>query len=87
MTPLQIIQISIIVILVLLLALSIALAEKRTSKKKEKKMITYARCDKGDYEVKRDFRPGDFVGKVEGKCPKCNGILRVYAIYVEEVEA
>lgn len=86
MTPLQIIQISIIVVIILLLALSIALAEKRTSKKKEKKAITHVKCDKGDYELKRDFRPGDFVGKVEGKCPKCNGTLRVYAIYVEEVK-
>ena len=86
MTPLQIIQIAVIVAIVLLLALSIMLAEKKSSKKKEKKTITFVRCDKGDYESKRDFKPGDFVGKVEGKCPRCGGILRVYSIYVEEVE-
>lgn len=86
MTPLQIIQIAVIIIIVLLLALSIMLAEKKSSKKKEKKTVTLVKCDRGDYESKRNFKPGDFVGKVEGKCPKCNSILRVYSIYVEESE-
>lgn len=86
MTPLQIIQIAIIVMIVLLLALSIMLAEKKSSKKKEKKTVTIVKCDKRDYELKRDFKPGDFVGKIEGKCPKCSGTLRVYSIYVEELE-
>ncbi len=86
MNALQILQIAAIVVIVVLLALSIVMAEKKTSKKKEKKTITLIRCDKGDYKIEREFKPGDFVGKVEGECPKCKGVLRVYAIFVEELE-
>ncbi len=86
MNALQILQIAAIIVIVVLLALSIVMAEKKTSKKKEKKTITLIKCDKGDYETRREFKPGDFVGKVEGECPKCKGVLRVYAIFVEEIE-
>jgi hypothetical protein len=31
--------------------------------------------------VEKEFEPGDFIGMVKGKCPKCDGPMIVKAIY------
>lgn len=81
------IQLIAIVLLAILLVFSILMTERKKKPETPKRTITVIRCDNGDYETRRDFRQGDFVGKVEGKCPKCGGILRVHSIYVEEIQS
>ncbi len=81
------IQLIAIVLLAILLVFSIFMTERKKKPEIPKRTITVIRCDNGDYETKRDFRQGDFIGKVEGKCPKCGGILRVHSIYVEEIQS
>ncbi len=81
------IQLIAIVLLAILLVFSILMTERKKKPETPKRTITVIRCDNGDYETKRDFRQGDFIGKVEGKCPKCGGILRVHSIYVEEIQS
>ncbi len=80
------IQLIAIVLLAILLVFSILMSERKKKPEKPKKLVSVIRCDKGDYEAKRDFKQGDFVGKIEGKCPRCGGILRIHAIYVEELQ-
>ncbi len=79
-------QLIAIVLLAILLVFSILMSERKKKPETPKRTVTVVRCDNGDYEVKREFRQGDFVGKVEGKCPKCGGTLRVHSIYVEEIQ-
>ena len=81
------IQLIAIVLLAILLVFSILMTERKKKPETPKRTITVIRCDNGDYETRRDFRQGDFVGKVEGKCPKCGGMLRVHSIYVEEIQS
>ncbi len=78
-------QLVAIILLAILLAFSILMTERKKKPEAPKRTITVIRCDNGDYETERDFQQGDFVGKVEGKCPKCGGVLRVHSIYVEEI--
>jgi len=49
------------------------------------KTYTLLKCTNCDYSTEREFKEGDYVGKVEGKCPKCNGDMVIYAIYVKEI--
>ncbi len=41
-------------------------------------------CTKCGYTVEQDFEPGDFIGMIKGRCPKCGAPMAVRAIY--EVE-
>ncbi len=81
------IQLIAIVLLAILLVFSILMTERKKKPETPKQTVSVIKCDNGDYETKREFRQGDFVGKVEGKCPKCGGILRIHSIYVEELQS
>ncbi len=52
---------------------------------KKKVTVTLLECENHDYEEKREFREGDYVGKEAGQCPKCGGKLLISAIFLEEV--
>ncbi len=80
------IQLIAIVLLAILLVFSILMTERKKKPEIPKRTVSVIRCDNGDYETKREFRQGDFVGKVEGKCPKCGRVLRIHSIYVEELQ-
>lgn len=41
-------------------------------------------CTKCNYRVEKDFEPGDFIGLIKGKCPSCNGELKIKGIYAIE---
>lgn len=41
-------------------------------------------CIKCNYRVEKDFEPGDFIGLIKGKCPKCGGDLKLKGIYAVE---
>ncbi|ABU81676.1 hypothetical protein [Ignicoccus hospitalis] len=55
-------------------------------KEEEKKYVTVVKCPNCGYEEKREWREGDFVGMVEGPCPKCGGMRVVWNIYLEDRE-
>ncbi|MDT7887944.1 MAG: hypothetical protein RQ885_03085 [Desulfurococcales archaeon] len=61
---------------------------QQRERKQREKIVTYTiiACIKGDYEEKREFMPGDFVGKIikDKKCPRDNEDLRIKAIYAEK---
>ncbi|MCY0860382.1 MAG: hypothetical protein OWQ54_08120 [Sulfolobaceae archaeon] len=50
------------------------------------KIITVIKCMTCDYTVEREMKDGDFVLKVEGKCPKDNGTLYIAGIYAETTQ-
>jgi hypothetical protein len=50
------------------------------------KIITVASCQQNDYTMEREFREGDFIGKIDGTCPKCGSqmiITKIYSLYIE----
>jgi len=42
-------------------------------------------CKRCSYRLERDFEPGDFIGLIKGKCPKCGGELKLQGIYAVEL--
>lgn len=76
-----------LMIVFLLISMLSNMFQQREKKPKEK-IVTYTiiACIMGDYEEKREFIPGDYVGKVirDKRCPKDNGELRIKAIYAEK---
>jgi len=45
------------------------------------KVITTITCINKDYTIEREFREGDFIGKIEGQCPKCGSSMVIDKIY------
>ncbi len=56
----------------------------RRKELKVRKTYTLLKCLRCDYKSQREFKEGDYVGKIDGECPKCEGPLVVYAIYDKE---
>ena len=46
-----------------------------------KQTLTSSKCDKCSQLVISDYKDGDFVFKNSGKCPNCDGNLKVIEIY------
>ncbi len=59
---------------------------KKKKNEEEKKFITVVKCPKCGFTKTRDWKEGDFVGMVEGKCPKCGSLMKIHAIYKEGEE-
>ncbi len=60
-------------------------AGRTTQVKPPPPTITEIRCDNPDCDFKeiRDFEPGDYILRpMEAHCPKCQGSLTIYGIYV-----
>ncbi|UXD21733.1 hypothetical protein IPA_07365 [Ignicoccus pacificus DSM 13166] len=68
------------------LTTAMMLVNSKKKKEEEKKFITVLKCPKCGFQKERDWKQGDFVGLVEGKCPKCGALMEVYAIYKEGEE-
>ena len=59
------------------------LATRISKMPKPKRTITVIRCTGCDFQERREFRRGDYVGKRVGKCTRCNGDLLIELIYSE----
>ncbi len=69
-----------------LLIFSVALSLSKFSKKEEKKrVVTVIRCEKCGKEEVREWREGDYIGKVVGTC-ECGGRKYIALIYAEGEE-
>lgn len=84
------------IILLLALALAVYIIQTIISYKKNKQVIhqyeepyrfvTIIKCLTNDFTTEREFNEGDFIGKVEGECPKCKNklvIISIYATYLQ----
>lgn len=81
--PLYILLITIVVFLASYLLVSY-LRESSIQKREEKgKLLTTKKCLSCSYVLSRPYEKEDYVGKREGKCPKCNGDMIITAIYLE----
>ncbi len=77
--------IAIMIVLVVQLVLNYISSKRQQAAETEppKKIVARVRCIRGDYEMERDFKEGDFIGKVDGHCPKCGAELVIDAIYAK----
>ncbi|MGC8974631.1 MAG: hypothetical protein ACP5KB_00350 [Thermoprotei archaeon] len=81
--PIYILFIAIVVFLVSYLLVSY-FRESSTQKKEERgRIITIKKCLNCGYVLSKPYEKGDYVGKKEGRCPKCNGEMMTTAIYLE----
>ncbi|BEP17043.1 hypothetical protein PYJP_03950 [Pyrofollis japonicus] len=69
---------------VMIIYMVITVLGSRKKDKEEQKVVTVLKCPQCGYVKKREFREGDFIGKiVDEKCPHCGVNLVVDAIYAE----
>ncbi len=69
------------------MAVAVAVAALTSKKEEEEEKIwTELKCTSCGYATKREWKEGDFVGLVEGSCPKCGSPLKVWNIYKEVKE-
>lgn len=41
-------------------------------------------CTRCKLTIERESEPGDFIGLIKGKCPSCNGDMKIKGIYAIE---
>ncbi|MEM2203206.1 MAG: hypothetical protein QXI22_02505 [Sulfolobales archaeon] len=74
-------------IMFLIMSMLSNVLQQRERKPREKIVVyTVLACINNDYEERREFIPGDYVGKIvkDKRCPKDNSELRIKAIYAEK---
>lgn len=60
----------------------------RGKREPEKRVVTILSCPKCGYTKIRDFREGDYVGRVVNeRCPRCGVNLVIDAIYEESINS
>ncbi len=76
------------ILLLLTMAFFIASLIMGMRRKRQPKPVLKTRleCLNCGYIVEREYRRGDYIGKVEGQCPKCGSPLVVTAVYEERRE-
>ncbi len=81
--------IAIMIVLAIQLVLNYISSKKQqlTEAEPPKKIIVKVKCVRGDYEIERDFKEGDFVGKIDGQCPRCGAELVVEMVYAKPLTA
>ncbi len=72
------------VISAIILSIYFMMESMRKPKEPEYETMEILECPKCGYTVTKEFEPGDFIGMIKGKCPKCGTPLIIKAIY--EVE-
>jgi hypothetical protein len=79
---------SLFLVAIVILLIAYLLIDTFTKKPKKKEYVTreLLKCVKCGFSVEKEFEPGDFIGLVKDKCPKCGGDLRVEGVYSVEKE-
>lgn len=81
--PIYVLLIAIVVFLASYM-LVLYLRESSTQKGEEKgKIVTLKKCLSCNYLLSKPYEKGEYIGKKEGKCPKCDGETIITAIYLE----
>ena len=75
-----------LIVIALVMSIMDTMSKMRRQRRVEPRTLTVVKCVNNDYENTRQFRRGDYVGKVEGKCPKCGSDIIIYTIYSEYPE-
>ncbi len=80
--------ITLLLVLVAIALVAQLLLESRAKKKREPKYATKTllKCTKCGYTIETDYEPGDFVGLIKRRCPKCGEPMIVYGIYDIEIK-
>ncbi|ALU11857.1 hypothetical protein EYM_05475 [Ignicoccus islandicus DSM 13165] len=70
------------------LTISMLMSVKKKNEESKGEFKTLIKCPKCGYERVREWKEGDFIGMIEGRCPKCGSLMKVEKIYkdVEEEE-
>ncbi|ABN69994.1 hypothetical protein Smar_0894 [Staphylothermus marinus F1] len=68
----------------IIMAIYLYMEARRKPKKPEYKTIEILECTKCGYKIEKEYEPGDFIGMIKGKCPKCNSPMKIKAIYAVE---
>ncbi len=76
-----------IIVMALSLTLLYYIMVKTSVKRKEEtyKTFTVLKCSVCEHTEKREFKKGDYVGKIIGECPKCGSTMYIHAIFSEKV--
>ncbi len=61
-------------------------AANKAVKRQKPRLRTRIECLACGYSVEREYRQGDYVGKPEGRCPKCGSEMIVAAVFEERPE-
>jgi rRNA maturation endonuclease Nob1 len=69
------------IILVIILIVYMFMETKRKPARIEYVTRELLVCYSCGFQVERDHEPGDFIGLVKGKCPRCGGDLKIKGIY------
>jgi|UniRef100_A0A7J2U5E3 hypothetical protein len=69
-------------------ALDYSKKKKETIEQENKpmKIVSIVTCQQNDYTIEREFKEGDFIGKIDGTCPKCNSQMVITKIYSVNIE-
>ncbi|MGC9148635.1 MAG: hypothetical protein ACP5GI_04265 [Sulfolobales archaeon] len=72
-----------IIMLVISLLPNLLKGEEKEKRQQPTKIYSVLSCLECDYSETREFVPGDYVGKIleNRKCPKCDSLMYVKAIY------
>lgn len=66
------------------MAIYLYIETRRKPRKPEYKTVELLECTKCKYKVEKEHKPGDFIGMIKGKCPKCTSPMKIIAIYAVE---
>ena len=73
-------------IMIVIVSATLFMLSTKKNKPSTPKILTIIQCTKCGYSKEREWKRGDFVGLVEGKCPKCGALMMIMNIYKESSE-
>ncbi len=80
------VQLMNLLLLLMLASLTVSMIMGLRRKKQPKPVIrTRVECLNCGYTLEREYRRGDYIGKVEGSCPKCGSPMIITAVYEERL--
>ena len=81
------VQLMNLMLLAMLVFLVVTLVLGMRQRRQVKPVIrTRVECLNCGYRVEREYKRGDYIGKIEGTCPKCGSQMVIVAVYEERSE-